>query len=376
MFGSFFKKKNDSFQLTLILDIRSSSIGGSVVRISNNGKPIQILSSIRDFFFFDGAVDADTFIARAEISLNKVLDQLVHKETYGSPIQAVEIFYGAPWYKNLIENFVTKENAPIDFTKTYLNKILKDDIKQVGDDEEIIDKELLAIFLNGYYTKSPFGKKANHVDLSFYFAILNKHTKNNFTSIVKKYIRVRKVNHHSHTIAFYNFLRQIVHPPASYVMFDISGEVTEISVIKNEHLIKILSVPHGNNYFVRQLMAKTGHDFTTCFNEIKTKAPTIDEIAKTDWITSIAECLESANIHSLPSTVYISSAEETRDMIKNLLSNIEVYYSTLKMHSKPEQIFISGNLFKKRIQYAKIGLRDDAHMMANILYVELKSKKS
>ena len=376
MFGSFFKKKNDFSQLTLVLDIRSSSIGGAVIKIVGGGKPVEILASTREFFFFDNVVNADSFITRAEISLKTVLELLVHKQKYGSQIGSVEVFYGAPWYKNLIENFLTNEKSAVDFNQNYLNKILKESVKKIGDDEEIIDRELLAMFLNGYYTKNPFGKKARTIDLSFYFAILNKHTKNNFVSIIRKFTNIKNISHHSHTIAFYNLLRNVIHPPKSYVMFDISGEVTEISIIKNEHLIKIISVPHGNNYFVRQLMQKTGHDFATCFNEIKTKNSLIDDISKTDWAKCIAECLNECGLHSLPSTVYVSTAEETRDLVKNILSNIEVYYSTLKMHTKPELILISNSLFRKRIHVEQIGQRDDAHMMANILYVELMSKKS
>lgn len=376
MFGSFFKKKNDFSQLTLVLDIRSSSIGGAVIKIVGGGKPVEILASTREFFFFDNVVNADSFITRAEILLKTVLELLVHKQKYGSQIGAVEVFYGAPWYKNLIENFLTNEKSAVDFNQNYLNKILKESVKKIGDDEEIIDRELLAMFLNGYYTKNPFGKKARTIDLSFYFAILNKHTKNNFVSIIRKFTNIKNISHHSHTIAFYNLLRNVIHPPKSYVMFDISGEVTEISIIKNEHLIKIISVPHGNNYFVRQLMQKTSHDFATCFNEIKTKNNLIDDISKTEWAECIAECLSTAQLHSLPSTVYVSTAEETRDLVKNILSNIEVYYSTLKMHTKPELIMICNSLFRKRIHVEQIGQRDDAHMMANILYVELMSKKS
>lgn len=376
MFGSFFKKKNDFSQLTLVLDIRSSSVGAAVIRVVGGGKPVEILSSTREFFFFDNVVNADSFITRAEISLKAVLESLVHKQKYGSQIGAVEVFYGAPWYKNLIENFLKTEKSAVDFNQNYLNKILKESVKKIGDDEEIIDRELLAMFLNGYYTKNPFGKKARTVDLSFYFAILNKHTKNNFVATIRKFTNIKKISHHSHTIAFYNLLKNVIHPPKSYVMFDISGEVTEISVIKNEHLIKIISVPHGNNYFVRQLMQKTGHDFATCFNEIKAKNNLIDDVSKTDWAKCIAECLGEAQLHSLPSTVYVSTAEETRDLVKNILSNIEVYYSTLKMHTKPELILISNSLFRKRIHVEQMGQRDDAHMMANILYVELMSKKS
>ena len=158
MFGSFFKKKNDYSQLVLVLDIRSSSIGGAVIKITGNNRPVEILTSTREFFFFDNVVSADAFITRAEISLKTVLELLVHKQKFGSQIGSVEIFYGAPWYKNLIENFLTNEENAVDFNQNYLNKILKESVKKVGDDEEIIDRELLAMFLNGYYTKNPFGK--------------------------------------------------------------------------------------------------------------------------------------------------------------------------------------------------------------------------
>ncbi len=378
MFGTFFQKKKIGSRLVLTLDIRSSSIGGAVSRIYEDNRPIEIISSIRDFFYFDEITDTDSFVTRAEISLNKVLDQLIHKEKYTETIESVNIFYGAPWYKNLIENFKTEINAarPILFTKKYLDKILKNTTKELPEDQMIIDRELLAIFLNGYYTKNPFDKEAKSVDLSFYFAVLNDKVKNNVTNIIKKFIKVKNINHHSHTIAFYNLLKNVIHPPESYVMLDISGEVTEISIIKHEHLLKIISVPHGNSYFVRKMMAKTGHDFMTCLNEMKTKNKLLESIAIDEWRNDISKEVIASKIHSLPSTVYVSTADETRNFTRDLLSNIEVYFSTLKMHKKPELVFIGGNLFKKRILNTKSDARDDAHMMSNILYVELLSKRS
>ncbi len=375
MLNSFFHRNKSAARLALVIDIRSSSVAGSLVLYEDN-KPAQVVSSMRDFFFFEDAVDSNVFIQKAEMSLNRVLEYLVHTPNYKQAITSVNVFYGAPWYKNYIENYSKIENTVVEFNDEYYKKNINNEIQTIGKSEEIIEKELIAVFLNGYHSKLPFGKKATEVDFSLYVSVLNKETKSNFFSIIRKYVGTKNIKHHSHTFAFYTVLHNLIMPPNNYVMLDISGEVTEISVVRNEHIVKIVSIPHGNNYFVRKVMKKIKSDYITSFNELKNKQDIITPDVKEEWSSFVKEALTSSNVQSLPMQIYVSTADETRELVKILLDDFDIYYNLLKINKKPDVVFLHKNLFKDKIVYANSNMRDDAHMMANILFVELFNNKS
>ena len=52
MLNSFFHRNKSAARLALVIDIRSSSVAGSLVLYEDN-KPAQVVSSMRDFFFFE-----------------------------------------------------------------------------------------------------------------------------------------------------------------------------------------------------------------------------------------------------------------------------------------------------------------------------------
>ncbi len=371
----FFNKKikEPSRGLTLILDVRSSSVGGVVMQFIKDG-PSVILAAERDYFYFENSVKSSEFIARAEVSLNHVLEQLINKTSYSKPISSIEIFYGSPWYKTYIKNFISDDKKETVLTKDRFEEIIEKILKQENSQNIILEKDLISVTLNGYKTQNPFHKKTKKIELSLYLSILHKDTRKRFLKIISKYLNTRKIKGHTHPLSTFKVLNKIFFHEKNYVIFDISGEMTEITIIREEKIVKLISIPHGSNYFIRGLSKKCKYDFETAFLKLKLlSSKEVDPLCKKDsekafakikeeWFEIVKKALEEAKIQSMPHTFYVSTDQEVQELIDNILKDMGGYFETFKIGKKPVRHLLSSKSMENLCFYKNDNIKKDAQL--------------
>lgn len=384
MLREFFKKRNsfDFSKPILLIDLRSSSVGGAIVEFSDTHVPL-ITNISREHYFFEKPVDSSEFVQRTEVALKKVLDNLIHKGKNTVSIGSVEIFYGSPWYKTYINNVQIEETTPTAFSEEYFEILLKKDKDKITDDEIIVEKEVVSVLLNGYKVSNPYDKKATHLDVSFFRSIVNRETSDGFKAIINKFHKTDRIHNHTHPFAMFRALNSKFHNPKNYVILDINGEITEMTLIKDEHFKKVITIPYGAHSFVRRLAEEMKTDFKTSFIKLKsvlqdekeTKTKTqyqhfIQQV-KTDWIEAIRKVITDEKIELVPHNIFISGDEEIKEIVINLLNDVEVYAGALKIGRKPQIQFIASNLMKDFCSY-KNGLMVVDHQLATeAVFVEL-----
>jgi hypothetical protein len=383
MFGSFFKKQN-SFDVTgsvLLIDIRNSSVGAAIVTFSKDAAPV-ITHTFRDHYYFESSVDSETFVSRAELSLKKVLDTVFHTKTHTTPVTSVEVFYGAPWYRALISNVQIEHTSPTEFTEDYLQTLTEKNNTHITSEETAIEKEIVAIMLNGYKISDPFYKKATHFDVSFLISCIGKDTKTSFETIIKKYARTQKIHSHSHPYAIFSVIDKRIHAPKHYTILDISGEMIELSIVKDDHFRKIISIPYGSHSFVRALATSTKTNFQSALLKLRSLLhTTVDEAQKTartnllkeikrEWSEVIQKTLAAAGVELIPSIIFVSGDEEIKELIVHMLEDVEIYTGAFKINRKPQVQFIASSLIKKYCTYNK-NVPEDHQLATEAVFVEL-----
>ncbi len=383
MAWSFFKKHDDSLITgpVLILDIRSSSVGGAIVEFSKHKSPV-VIRTFREHYFFDSAIEPETFFGRAESALKTVLDTLLHKDAYNKSITSIEIFFGAPWYQSSIVNTKIEQTEPTECTAEFIENIIKKDTAGSEAENARLERELVSTLLNGYRIKNPIGKKATYFDFSFFTSIIAKESLDNFVKVVCKYVRTKTVHVHTHPYAMFKVLNEILHVPNHYSILDVSGEMLEISIIKDDHFHKIISIPFGSHHFVRAYAKLLTTDFKSAFIKLKNIVHADTDMnaklnqgwflkeVQADMVQAIQKVFAENKIELIPNVIFVTGDEEVKEIILYLLNQVEIYAGALKINRKPDLQFVASDILKDYCTQSSKN-HPDHQLSAEATFVEL-----
>lgn len=369
-------------ELSLILDIRSSSVGGAILDINGKEDPI-IYSNYREHVFLEEDIGSTLFVSRIELALKNVLVKLLKDEKNIGRVKRVSIFYSFPWYKAFIKKLDSEYDREIVFDAPFLKSFIRGQLVNEQEEYFIIEKDLTNIRLNGYETKKPFEKKASKIELFSYLSIISQESKDSFEKIISKFLHYEKIEHFSHPLATYKVLKDRFYSNKNYVLFDITGEATEIVVVKNNKFEKIINMPHGSHYFVRGFKKRCNYNNETSFSKIKLIcSKEVDEKCdprslkefkkmKDEWLEILSENIKNSGIESFPGIFYISSDFEVQDLFHYLLDDIESIFKSFNLKKKPIWHFLSSQSIQSLCVYHDEYAKKDPQISIWAGFVEL-----
>jgi hypothetical protein len=377
------KPKKGKYWISLVIDIRSSSIGAAVVKnFKGKNKIPVILQTYREQIFYTDKPKAEEFINRSYQTLSRVLDEITNKKYDPEPISDCSVFYGSPWYKSEIKRIEVKENKNTTLTDAYLKKVIKASFKDTNT-KELLEQKCMALYLNGYKNASPIGKKFKKLNIDFYESILHEETYNDIDAIISKKTNIDQLSHYSHPATIFDVLSQKFEPVDNYTILDISGEITEMTVVREDQITKNVSIPHGSHFFVRGLAQKCNLDFLNSFSKLdmilneeidekceENSVKAFNEM-KIEWAEQIRKIMTESNIKNLPSNVFVLVDNEVAKLTRNILKEPEIYSGALKFRKKPELTFINTMEMETLCVY-RDEVEDDSILALEASFVEMQ----
>lgn len=366
MLGHFFgNTKDNKDDISLVIDLRSSSVGAAIVKtFKKKGTTPLILSTHRENIFYKETVDAEDFIERSMIALKKTLEKVEYRR-----VNNIHVTYGSPWYHAEILELSKSEKKNITLSRKYINEIINENIESnpqyVG-----IERKLLNIKVNGYRVDTYVGKKTKKVSFSMYRSYLYKDTIDDIEDMISKYYQSDKISHHTLPYLTYSVLNKEFDLPDNITIFDISGEITDIAVIRKEFR-KLISTPYGSHYFAREMTRMCKYNLETAYSKInlitsrevdpKCSPESVRAFldSKRDWGDYIKQVLNDNKIKSLPATVFVISDRTTQNLVEHILNDVEVYSSSLKFGRKPEIVLINSTEVEGLCEYP-MNIKKDA----------------
>jgi len=358
----FFGGKNKSKKI-ILFDFRSSSVAASIISVNKENVVPKILFTERERYYFSEAPKSDEFIKRAHITLKKIIKKIHSFKTNDPDIEhnvsEIHILYGAPWYHPDFIDAHYEQDKTFVFNKELLVKIVKSATTdfELNTEGEITEKNIASILINGYETNDPFNKKTKDVKMSLYLSNIATQTKNDIETILKDNFHVEKIQSHTHTSVLYTFLKNHFHSTHNYVLLDISGEITEITVVKNSFFKKNITVPAGSHLFIRKLSEFYGYDLHTAISNInvfienksdvktKKKSKEVFEKIRDNYLELVKESFDKEKILNIPTKVFIVSEDNFRNLFVNIFEDSECYGGALKMSKKPDIISFNKETF-------------------------------
>lgn len=369
------KEKNE---LILVFDIGSSSVGGALFWTQNSGIP-KIIFSIRESIPIQDEVDINKFLLSTIQSLEIVVKK-IYMAKMGAPSQVFCIL-SSPWYVSQTRMINFKKNTPFIFTTKLADSLIQKEIKLFG--EEHLDKykdignpfrtiELKNIktTLNGYETSKPLNKKTQELEMALFISISGEQVLKKIEDTISKHFHFNKIKFSSFAMASFAVVRDMYTQQENFLLVDIGGEVTDISMVKKNILRESISFPLGGNFLIRGIasslnctLSEAKSLFSLFKDEhaeelMKKKLSLILNQLRVSWLKEFQESLANLSRDiSIPATIYITLDKDLVDFFSQTIKTEQFSQYTLT-ESKFEVVILSADLFHNITVFGESVIRE------------------
>jgi len=334
--GFIFKLKKKKDRVIAIFDIGSDSIGGAIAIIPENPDEMPtILKSIRNTIKYKHDTNFKSTMREALSALKLTARDLSTKNT--GRLDEIVCSLTSPWSSSETKkislsnpkSFVFSQKIADDLIAKESSSILKEYEGRENNDgykEHIIEKIVTDVFLDDKITHKPVGKKCKFLDLNMTISVAPQIFLNETTEILNKEFHSTPISFYSFAIMSYLMIRESYVGLESHLLLDISGEVTDLSVINNGVFKSKVSFPFGKKTIMRHLSLKLRieiRDAEELFRlyyqknlstELRNKLiPTFNAIEKF-WSEELRLCLSNIpKKYTLPEVIFLTIDSDMRN---------------------------------------------------------------
>ncbi len=268
---SFFRKENG--EVSLLIDIGNGSVTGSFVLFKTKDTPL-FLYSLSLPFNITEKPDATRLLENMLTLLDTLLatswkSGFTHTYWKGrkKQISKVLIAFSSPWFVSKTKHIELSKEKDFIISKSFLEDVISKEetifLNELSagnsDNKEevfsVIEKGIVHSKVNGYTIDNTIGKKTRNFDAFLCLAATSKNVTDKVYDRLLKYSHVPRDSVFMHTFPLVSFtvIRDIHGTPESFVMMDITSEVTDLTLIDDGVIIASSSMPSGKNFIIRKI---------------------------------------------------------------------------------------------------------------------------
>src|SRR3989344_1485477 len=322
-----FWHSDEAPDLVLVYDIGSSTVAAALVSFEQDNKPF-VHYSVRKPISFRSTIDSDKLLFDKKNTLKAVTDDVVRiglgrfklgKST--ARIREIHCVFASPWFisKTAVVKMEKKESFTI--IETVLASL-------VGTEEErfkkgftggengsgeitVIERKIVQTKLNGYEVSDIYTKPAKSLELSIFLSGVEARVADHVRSVLHPAFGFRKLHFHSFPLAAFAISRDLFHDAADFLIADVRGEMTDVSLVEKNNLLETISFPLGNNFLLRKIGEALGSppEVTVSFLDVylrgkadgkmKTNIENVLKQAEYDWRSIFKSALSDLSTRSL-----------------------------------------------------------------------------
>lgn len=302
-------------ELALLIDVGSSSVGASLVLTGGDGPP-HVVAARRNSLRLQGKINFEQFFGSMTETLRLTVTEVI--PLFQKRPKKIYCFLASPWYASQIRTVYMRKERDFVFTKEIFENLIAKEVKEFEATEilklkkraapvNFIENKVVNIKLNGYHVDNPVGKYAREVELSLFFGIAPQRAVKSITDCLNKIIPETEIIFHSFLLPFFAVVRNLFLDTADFLLIDIGGEVTDVSLVRGHVISGTVSFPLGKNFLLRSASdalkkeINETYSLMKLFFEGKLEENTKREIetalipARTLWLKSFHKGLEDIN---------------------------------------------------------------------------------
>lgn len=269
---SLFNLRKKRATLALVFDIGSASIGAGFVLLSEEEAP-KLLYIVREEMKISKNVD----IRRFSEAIKETL-QIVIKEVQNDGVRflksnsyknfkpnEIHFIFSSPWHTSSLQNIHFSKRNPFIVTHGIINNLVDKEIEEVRlaknelyakktkSSVTLIEKKIINLTFDGYRVNRPNRQKIKKIDLTLFTSFIPKEILKAVEDPVRDAFNIKDFKISSFTLPFFSVMRDIWSNEENFLLVDVSGEVTEVSVVRDGGLYNTISFPIGRNTYKRAI---------------------------------------------------------------------------------------------------------------------------
>ena len=379
-----FSRSTKHTERVLLMHIGSSSVTGCLVDVQE--KISTLVASVTTEITVLADLTQTQFEREMEHAFRKTLAEISNLKL--PPPDRCSVYLASPWYASQVRIAKTARSASFVVSQALLNDMVVREIKAFEDEEmaqhagthnvlRAIEKQTLQVTLNGYANANPIGLSVKELALSVFISVAPEHMLTQLEEILKHTYH-KSVSFATSLSAAFLIVRDFFPHQDQYLLMDIGGEVTDISLVRDNTLVQTVSFPFGRNYILRKLARGLGRSldeaavFCMLYAEDKVEASmkvACDKIlsdAKNRYLEAFQNALYSLSSEiSVPDTLMLSVGPDVSEWFTQIITHEDFHQYALS-GKELKVVVLGGELFHEALKFGE-GVRRDPVLMMEVL---------
>ncbi len=247
---------------SLVVEIQSDMVSGSVVHFSENAEPV-IMYHVSARSDHKDQRSSD-HITRTMLALVENISAKIIRDGMGRSIGDVHFVLSSPWVVSKAKKVRVEYEEEMVISSDIVESIVEEGRNKVlGESDEdivLIEQKICDIQLNGYSVDSYVDRKARRLEVSFVLSLSSDEVMKKMRLAVSKHIHFHNDYYHSAFLLHYVSARMSAVDGEEYALVHVHGELTDIVTIRGGFSSDIGSFPFGSSTLLRNISeALPGH---------------------------------------------------------------------------------------------------------------------
>lgn len=388
IFPSLFSSPAPKEELAAVFHIGSSSVCGALFLMRKSGIP-KIIFSVKEPISPLGELDAANLLSLSTKALDVVAGEIA-ASGLGAP-KKIFCVLSSPWYVSENRIIRLEKNTPFVFNAKLADSLIEKEIKFFTDEHEErfaesgarvrpIELKNIQTILNGYEARDPCNQKAKELEMTLFISMGEEAVLSGIEDIAQKHFHQKEIKFSSFLMAVFTVVRDMYVHQEDFLLVDIGGEVTDISMVKRNLLRASASYPLGSNFLIRNLASSLHTDFKeakSLFSLYKdghaeAKAmervePTINKL-KTEWLKKFQDSLSNLSSDiSIPAAIFLTVDKDFANFFAEVIKTEQFNQYTLT-ESKFQVIFLNTEALHGVAAFEDEVIRD-TFLIIDTLYI-------
>ncbi len=400
---SIFSFGDDKEKVSLVVDVGCSTVTSAMVVFSGQELPVFLHSTTLSHSIEDKADAArliESLLSILDVQLKEIVKEgFKHKywKNKSKKFSGGIISFSSPWFAIKTKHLSLSHEKGFIVTESFLNDVISQEetifkselYPQRPDAFEVIEKNILHTKINGYELQNILNKRTKNLEAFLCMSAMDQGLVHKIQDMVLRYTHIHSNEFRFHTFPVVSFavIRDFFSAGGDFLICDISGDVTDITLVQDFVIKQTVSMPSGRNFILRQISRsfdvtpEIAESILHMFNSDKSDDSVnqkmhdvIAEIEK-EWAIYLENALlEISPTLTLPSNIYLMSDSDV----------VHIYTEFFKMpKTDATSIFrkmlniniIDENVVSKFVKNDATGKIDEFIIFVALFYKKLVSSK-
>jgi hypothetical protein len=384
-----------------IFDVGSGSIGVALAILSKTAIP-NIIWTKRIPITFQKTVE---FEKLSRTMLSTLLDLSLELQSDGIPLlkqldgpkrlDDVMFAFASPWYSTQAKVYNIEKNEPFELTHQFIRNLLKREESEFrkgpkfesAEREQIapvlIERQVIQTSLNGYVVSNPYKKPVKSAQIDLVLSAIPSYIYEKASDIKTQLVHRRDGGHfNSFILPAFIVTRDIFHNSTSFLLMDISAEVTDIATINKGTIVDATSFPHGKYTVIREVAARLNtvpeeaSSMLAGYMEGETGSVQAEQITnilrdiKREWLSNLRETLEKISREApLPRNLYLTADEDYGEWYRTAIGAAN--FGDFALSKAPFNVkLLNSEILSKYVTHSRLTSEMDPFLTLETLYMQ------